>query len=546
MKIIRLLLFVIATVTVLSAQAHKVEMKISQCSTPLAVNINNVSRNLSQNDTLILNFDKKGKYYIDRTVRVKCNFEMKGLGKDKIKIILTEGLDNNGKRMFVNDCYFFLDYPKNGNRGEVSIHDVSVEMERHKNIWWPNREMHLFKICNANKVTIQNTKTSVHNAFITNFDLRSCSNVTVESNEIINYNNCVGGGCLWMRDNQRNVEVKNNVFRKYGTDEVIAIWGTERNGSYVIENVEVSGNTIYYGNYNNSSMEWIPGMLISLYHCRDKWVDKSRFMISNVSINNNDITLDFPVKFVMMVKFDDLATTSGISLTNNKIYKSSRCVESMTSAITDFKIEDRSSNNSTITISGNESRSKYIDLDKHGMNSSIFISAEQGKIIVNDNNLDYENGLRFYYITDKGSEISMKGNYAKGLYKLATVSSDKGIVEEVKINAYDNVFIGDTRLYFKNVKKGDLNFTNNTFIANDYHIFMQESPDEVSIVFNNNTIKSSVGDGKLCANYSGKKIDFRKLEIKDNTFTGLSRASSLLGDFSKSPRKVISGNLYYK
>ena len=314
----------------------------------------------------------------------------------------------------------------------------------------------------------------------------------------------------------------------------------------MIEDVEVSGNTIYYGNYNNSSMEWIPGMLMSLYHCRDKWVDNSRFMISNVSINNNDITLDSPVKFVMMVKFDDLATTSGISLTNNKIYKSSRCVKSMTSAITDFKIEDRSSNNSTITISGNESRSENIDLDKHGMNSSIFISTEQGKMIVNDNHLEYKNGLRFYYITDKGSEISMKGNYASGLYKLATVSSDKSIVEEVKINAYDNVFIGDTRLYFKNVKKGDLNFTNNTFLANDYHIFMQESPDEVSIVFNNNNIKSSIGDGKLCANYSGKKIDFRKLEIKDNTFTGLSRASSLLGDFSKSPRKVISGNLYYK
>ena len=548
MKLFKYIIALVAiTLLAINAQARTVEIKISQCSKPLAVGINNVSKTLAPSDKLILNFDKKGEYVIDRTVRVKCDFEMKGLGKDKIKIILTEGVDNNGRKQFANDCYFFLDYPKNGNRGEVSIHDVNMEMVRHNNIWWSNHEMHLFKICNANKVMIQNTKTSVHNAFITNFDLRSCSNVTVVGNEIINYNNnSNGGGCLWMRDNQRNVVVRNNVFRKFGKDETIGIWGAEKHGNYVIENIDVNNNTFYHGNYMNLNVERGADMIFTLSHYHDAYVDDSRFKISNVSFHDNDFILDYPMKFVVLLKFDRLATTSNLRFYGNNFNKSSKCAKLMTQYMCDFRIEDQSSTKSKIEINDNTSTCERIDVDQYGLNCNVFLSVSEGIIEANNNVLDSKNGLKFLNFYGAAGEIYMTGNQVKGLYNLASISNSNGYIENVTIKARDNEFSGDTRVYFKNVKKGNLEFLNNVYNANNYHIFMQESPEDVSVVFENNVINSTVGSGTLCANYSGKRSNFKKVSVKNNTFNGISNGNSVLGEFSKSSNKSIQGNMYYK
>lgn len=87
MKLFKYIIALVAiTLLAINAQARTVEIKISQCSKPLAVGINNVSKTLAPSDKLILNFDKKGEYVIDRTVRVKCDFEMKGLERIKSRL----------------------------------------------------------------------------------------------------------------------------------------------------------------------------------------------------------------------------------------------------------------------------------------------------------------------------------------------------------------------------------------------------------------------------------------------------------------------------
>ena len=543
MKISRLSLLITFAVIGLVSTARTVELKMSQCQKPYAEFINNVTKTLSTNDTIILNFDKKGNYQFDRTVRARCNVEMKGLGESKTKIILTEGVDNTGKLLFSNDCYFYFEYPVNGNKGSVSIHDLGIEMQKHSTLWWPNRVMHLFKITHANHVTITKTKSSLHNAVITNFDLRSCSNVTIENNEIINYNYSEGGGCVWSRDNQRNIVIRNNVFRKFGKDEAVAAWGTEKTGSYVIENVDISNNTFYYGNHLNSSTDNSATMLISLCHFRGDYVKDSHFKISDVNITNNDIYLDYPMRFVMMVKFDDLVTSSNINLCGNNIHKSSECTKHMTREIVDFKIEDGSSSNTGLLINNNTLTCAHIDKDKNVMNSNIFISMTQGRVEASNNNLDAEDRLQFFYLSSDGGVLTMNNNQAKGLYVLGSVKGGSKPLERATINASENEFTGDTRIYCLKVNELNLNFTNNIFNSSDYHFFLQEAALTTSINFDGNTINALTGKGTMFANYTGGIYKFKEVRVSNNTFRGVSK-KSLENAFVNVNKKIFTNNIY--
>ncbi|MBR6489753.1 MAG: hypothetical protein IKT03_04375 [Muribaculaceae bacterium] len=543
MKNIRLSLFITFILVCLISNARTVELKMSECKKPYAVSINNVTRSLNTKDSIILNFDKKGKFIFDRTVRARCNIEIKGLGIDETKIILTEGIDNSGKKLFSNDCYFNFDYPKAGNQGSVFIHDIGIEMQKHSELWWPNSIMHLFKITHANKVHIIRTKSSLHNAIITNFDLRSCSNVTIENNEIINYNYSEGGGCVWSRDNQRNVVVRNNVFHKFGKDEVIAVWGTEKTGDFVIENVDISNNTIYYGNYLNSGTENTATMLMSLCHFRGDYVKDSHFKIDNVSISDNNIYLDYAMRFVMMLKFDDLVTSSNINLCDNKIHKSLKCTKSMTREIVDFKVEDGSSSKTSISISGNSSTCERINNEKYELNSNVFIALNQGKIEANNNNLDCENRLQFFYLSDNGGELTMNNNQVKGLYVLGTIKGSGQPLKRAVISADGNEFTGDTRIYCRNIDELTLNFTNNIFNSSNYHFFLQEAATNTSIKFDGNTINSLTGKGTMFANYTGTAYKFKEVRVSNNVFRGISK-KELENAFVKVGNKTFKNNIY--
>ena len=64
MKNIRLSLFITFILVCLISNARTVELKMSECKKPYAVSINNVTRSLNTKDSIILNFDKKGKFTI--------------------------------------------------------------------------------------------------------------------------------------------------------------------------------------------------------------------------------------------------------------------------------------------------------------------------------------------------------------------------------------------------------------------------------------------------------------------------------------------------
>ncbi len=532
----------------LCSQARIVELKMSTCSEPYAVAINNISKSLNADDKLIINFDKKGKYRIDRTVRARCDVLMMGVGRNKTQIIVTEGVDNTGKSLFTNDCYFFFEYPKGGNKGEVIVKDLSITMEKHSKQWWPCKEMHLFKIMHASKVTIENTSTSMHNEVITNFDLRSCSNVRIANNEIVNYHDAAGGGCVWSRDNQRNVLITNNVIKKSGRDEAIAVWGSEKSGNFVIENVEISSNDISYSSFSDDDTDLKAHILITLGHYKDQWVENSHCNISNINITGNHITLDYPLKYVMMVKFDQLATKHGIVIKDNSIYKSRKCAKLAKSTVADFLIEDGSMGNSTVLIEGNSSRGEKVALDRYALNCYVFLSLTQGKVALENNVLNYSGDLRLLHLASPaGGAVALTGNEVNGLYNLASIISDNSVIDKVDFVAQDNKFAGDTRIYLKNLNNGVFKFIGNTFRSNNYHLLFQDLPlREMSLIFERNNVISVVDNATMCANYSGFKGKFNSVTIKDNIFRGIRDSASLFGDLSKSRKKFIEGNLLYR
>ena len=71
---------------------------------------------------------------------------------------------------------------------------------------------------------------------------------------------------------------------------------------------------------------------------------------------------------------------------------------------------------------------------------------------------------------------------------------------------------------------------------------MIEGAKDNTLNFENNIINSYNRNGAMYANYSGKRNNFDKVNIKNNIFNGISK-SSVEGVF-KASKKSISGNVY--
>lgn len=205
---------------------------------------------LSYSDTAYIYFDNIGNDTISGTVIAQCNVVMRGLGRCKSKIILDNGNNSQNFVAFTDDTFFDFLGTINNNIS-VSISDLSIQLSDHSGIWWENNEKYAVKIYHANKVDILHVDSYLKNAKCTNFDLRVCSNVTVDDCKITNYNNCLVGGNLWIRGEMHNINVINNQFYKYGNDEALAIFDRVINASGYIRgnasrtNINVMNNDFY-------------------------------------------------------------------------------------------------------------------------------------------------------------------------------------------------------------------------------------------------------------------------------------------------------------
>ena len=496
-----------------SAMARTVEIKMSQCPKPYVDNLRTMTATLGNSDELILNFDKPGKYVFDGSLKFNCNTVIKGLGPNDTKVIVREGF-NAGKSKMRDDTFF-------GVRGttthkvKAEVRDISFELASHKGILWEKAPKHIVKLSYCNGVVVDNIVSKTRDAVLTNLDLRNCSNVLVQNSEFENYNNCEDGGNLWSRGNQKNITVRNNVFRKYGKDEVFGCWGGVHDKDFEIKNVVVENNEFVLDNKTGSQLLEL-SVLISFSHAYGEGA-KTYCTIDSIYFKNNRIRLNAPIKRVLKMEFSKFALVKNIEISNNEILNTSKS-SSNNSFMNDFEVVAESFENTNVKVTGNYVRSQNEVLgDGH-----TFLSVKNANIKMTDNIIESDYPFALLWCHGGKMKLDMLGNSVSNLKSLALLSSS-GSNDYVHISAKNNEFSGDTRIACRNVKIMDLNINNNVFNSSNYHFFLLEAAEQSSVVFEGNTVNSSSGNGTFYANYSKKDFKFTNVKIEGNTFNGLKK-----------------------
>jgi len=525
-----------------NAQARTVEIKMSACPKPYVDNIRKMTSNLNSADELILNFDKPGKYEIDGTLKFKCNTTIKGVGSNATQIIVKEGFVN-GKSKMTDDTFFAI-HGTTSKKVKATIKDISFELASHKGILWEKSAKHIVKIWHGDGIVVDNIVSKTRDAANTNIDLRECSNVIVQNSEFENYNNCSNSGCLWSRGEQHNIVVKNNVFRKYGNDEVLAFWGGRSNTKSVTEmkNIVVEGNDFYYGNKIKSKNDFWSTVFICFYHFKeDIYNFNNPCEVDNLVFKNNSITIDDVISRDIAFFFDDLAKVGKIELSNNRI-TNTRKASCGLNYLNDITLQASGNLNNPIEIKDNivTNHGEILCDGKKSGYTFLSLNDFDANIVGNVVNSDYDMGL--IWVHDGDINIDLRNNMFSGIKKTATLNSKKKN-SRINIGAFNNTFSGDTRISCQNVNNLFLDFKNNTFNSSDYHFFLQEAADNTSITFEGNTINATTGKGVMFANYSKKTYNFKEIQVTNNTFIGLSR--NVIEDSFKSVKnKKIKGNIY--
>lgn len=120
------------------------------------------------------------------------------------------------------------------------------------------------KIYFASKVNIDHVNSTLINGFATNLDLRECNNINITYCNFTNYNGLQPGNregaIMSIRGNIRGLRIENNVFHKYGNDEIIHLFGSNlpepaysaavaarASDTIIRENITIRNNSFIYG-----------------------------------------------------------------------------------------------------------------------------------------------------------------------------------------------------------------------------------------------------------------------------------------------------------
>lgn len=553
-------LSVIACGIAFATQARTVYVDVSRVRGDLPMELRKYCSQATYNDTVVLDFGK-GTYTFDATIECKSHVIMKGKGSDQTKIVLKPGKDRNGQRAYISDSYFkFHGTPDH--TISVSISDIAFGIVEHQGILWKDGERHGVKIYHANRVDIHDVDSYMENAYITNFDLRVCSNVSITNNIITNYNNDETGGCLWMRGEMHNVTVRGNKFFKYGKDETLGIFDNvidsskgHVRGVASRTNIIVEDNEFTYGGYEgrDKNPAAVAGMILTLttndlkgtprctttgFHLR-----KNRFYINEA--NTRCIHLEFNADDV----HSDICVENN-EIINNDIGRNWKYYHD------DMVVNDMSNCGDTIKIVGNTVRNKNLVVMEDGSNGYTYLRLYSGNVSLIGNKLVDEvtvnrfsgkrTGVKAIHCSAPRGSITMRDNVFKGIGQLAYVRASKGI-ESCTINAQNNYFAGNTFIYCDLTDQLNVNFTGNTLVSNSESFFLQEFGKRGSVIFNNNDVTVSTGNGQLMTHRGKSSTDamkFDRLEVRNNKFKGVNSETGLLQNITKVKKRNLKANTY--
>ena len=547
----------IACMVALAAPARVINIDASAIKGDLTKGLRTAGEKAAMGDTVVLTFGK-GTYTIGGTIQFKCNLVMRGKGRGKTTLVLDNGSDKGDFKAFKDDSFINI-FGRIDHTISATISDMSIRLKEHKGLWWEGTEKYAVKIYHAHHVDISDVDSYMSNANITNFDLRVCSNVTVTGCNITNYNNSPIGGCLWIRGEMHNIQVRNNKFYKYGKDEALGLYSRLVNangyvrGSVNRSNIYVTGNDFYYGGYTGKDKIVKPfnQVLVSLF--TDQKKSQESCTTRNFHLEGNTFHINDKCTRCLYLSFDPADRHSDIYIQRNKIINSA-LGSTEKYYRQDIEVNDLSQNPDTIFITDNEVRNDNVVINPSGTPGYSFLLMQGGNVcldgnkIVNEATIDRSTGkatgVQLIWAGAMGGTVTLRNNVCKGLNNISTVGAGDG-TPLFTINATNNYFAGDTRVYCHNIEQLHLNFTSNTFVSEDANFFLQEFASRGTLVFNNNKVTVNVGGGKLMTHWSKAPLQsmrFDRLEVRNNTFKGVKSETELLKNIVNAGKRTVRSN----
>lgn len=547
------------TCTCTTVQANNATFNVSSLpkNTDLATALNAKFGNLRYKDTAIINFDKPGTYTIDGVVLLKCNVVMTGLGADKTVLVL-----NKDDRKPLKGADAFLAFiGKLGQPITVSISDLSIKLKEHDGIWWEKSRFHAVKIYHASKIDINRVNSYMSNAVITNYDLRVCSNVTVENCIISNYNNCKAGGNLWLRGEMHNINIRNNKIYKYGNDEAVAFFSRtvdaikDTRGNIKRTNIKVNDNEFYYQHDDKLIDGLFNGMIFSVITSENdvsNSCDMKGFELARNKFVINDLCKRIIyLQFTAVDKHHDFVIRDNEFISNNvnsneKFYRM------------DIDVWDESKQQDTIVVSNNTMTNSYPIMNPYSGTGYTFLLIRGGNVLLEGNKVNNrittspdgkEYGINLLWSGKEGASFTLRNNVCKGLARIITLESGGGI-GRVSLNAFNNYFQGRTSIYCKKIERLDLDFKNNTFDCNHNSFFLEEFASNGTLIFNNNKVTVSTGNGRLMNHYGASNttnsMRFENLEVSGNEFRGVKSQDDMMKHMTNVRKQKVKANSFSK
>lgn len=549
-------LVLMACLTSLPLVARTINIDATAMGQGVTQELRAACRQASATDTVVIAFGP-GQYTIDGTIQCACHTVIKGAGRDRTVLLLDKGKDRAGFKAFPDDTFFKFMGTLNSPVA-VSISDITFKLKEHNGIWWDGAIFHAVKIYHANKVDIHRVNSYMQDAIITNFDLRVCSHVSVTDCIISNYNNCKEGGNLWIRGQTTDVLIKGNKFYKYGNDEIIGFFSNLiNNDGYIKGDVERSGiriedNELNYGPQDNKqNPDVINHTLLTLEgeDTKGQWKSTTR----DIHIKNNKFSVNGETQRCLYIKFNENDLHRDIYIEGNQIINQDLHSPKLYYRY-DIELKDASAAADTIHLINNQVTNNNSVLNPSRVVGYSCLYIRGGNVKMSGNRIvsnvttdpftGRDTGVQLVWCGAEGGTVTMTDNVAKGVMCVATVGAGSG-TESFTLNAYNNYFTGDTRVYCHNVKELNLNFNHNTFKSRSSNFFLQEFAHRGRVVFNNNDITVTTGEGKLMTHWSNKSTNdmrFDYLEVKNNVFRGVKNEQDLFKHMTNVKKRSLRSN----
>ncbi len=554
-------LIILVALTALASQARIININANSYRSDLTMQLREACARATYSDTVVINFDK-GTYTIDGTVTCKCHVIIKGSGQDKSTIIIDNGKDRHGHKAFTDDTFFKI-YGTLAHPITCTISDITFKLKDHRGIWWEDQDKYAVKIYHADRVDIHDVDSYMANAKITNFDLHVCSNVTVTGCVLTNYNNCQIGGNLWIRGEMHNIHVKNNKFFKYGKDEALGIFdrvvdhskGYVR-GKAVRSDIFIENNEFFYG-YDGKDKDPKAFNHTICTLMTDHLKSGDRCTTRNFHLIGNTFHMIDETARCLYICFDPADVHENIHIENNQIineaFTSSRKYNRQ-----DIEVNDLSSCGDTIHITNNTIRNKKLVLTPSGSQGYSFLLMQGGIVDMTGNNIvndvvkvpstSKNTGVQVVWAGALGGHVTMRDNVCKGVMCIAYVGAGEG-TKLFSMDAHNNYFEGETRVYSHKINELRLNFTGNTFVSSSMNFFLQEFAPKGSVVFNNNDVTITQGRGQFMTHWaknSTRDFRFECLEVQNNVFRGVKNEQEMFKNVTNVGKRKVRSNRIYR